>query len=294
LDAIKYARRQIKSARPQPISIRLLNEAHRRLMRGLPTHPRNTAFIPAPPEQLPALLADLEKYLHEKNGLPPLILIGLEHAQFEAIHPYRDGNGRIGRLLITLLLEQWNLTSAPLLYLSLFFKRHRAEYYQLLDEVRTSGDWQAWIAFFLEGVATIADEAVIAAREISALISADRQRLIETRGASVMAIRLMDRLPTRPVVTIPTAANLLKTTKPTAGKAIRRLEKIGVLIETSGKIRGRTFAYAGYKAPRRDGHFMSSSRSASSGPCIGDQCPVMMVIWPDSGLFFLPTPAFIR
>jgi Fic family protein len=265
LDAIKYARGQIKSARGLPLSIRLLNEAHRRLMRGVRgankqpgeirrsqnwiggTRPGNAVFVPAPPEELAALLADLEKYLHTKNGLPPLVRIGLAHVQFETIHPYLDGNGRIGRLLITLLLEHWKLLSAPLLYLSLFFKRHRAEYYRLLGEVRRSGDWEAWIDFFLEGVATIADEAVVAAREVFALVNEHRQRLMAAPGASVMAIRLMDRLPIHPVV------KLLKTTKPTAGKAVQLLEKLGVLTETTGKQRDRTFAYASYVEKLRAG-----------------------------------------
>jgi Fic family protein len=124
------------------------------------TRPGNAAFVPAPPEEVPELLGDLEKYLHAKDALPPLVRIGLAHVQFETIHPYLDGNGRIGRLLITLLLAHWRLLSAPLLYLSLFFKRHRAEYYRRIAEVRKSGDWEAWTDFFLEGVATIADEAV--------------------------------------------------------------------------------------------------------------------------------------
>jgi Fic family protein len=264
LDAIKFARGQIKSARGLPLSIRLLNEAHRRLMRGVRgankqpgeirrsqnwiggTRPGNAVFVPPPPEKLTALLADLEKYLHTKDGLPPLVRIGLAHVQFETIHPYLDGNGRIGRLLITLLLEHWKLLSAPLLYLSLYFKRHRADYYRLLGEVRKTGDWEAWIRFFLEGVATIADEAVIAAREVFALVSTDRQRLIAAPGASIMAIRLMDQLPIHPVVTIPTVVKLLDTTKPTAGKAVQLLENLGVLAETTGKQRDRTFAYARY------------------------------------------------
>jgi len=271
LDAIKYARGQIKSARGLPLSIRLLNEAHRRLMRGVRgankqpgeirrsqnwiggTRPGNAVFVPAPPEELATLLAELEKYLHSQNGLPPLVRIGLAHVQFETVHPYLDGNGRIGRLLITLLLEHWKLLSAPLLYLSLFFKRHRAEYYRLLGEVRRSGDWESWFAFFLEGVATIADEAVTAAREVFGLITEDRQRLVAAPGASIMAIRLMDRLPIHPVVTIPTVVKLLKTTKPTAGKAVQLLEKLGVLTETTGKQRDRTFAYAGYLEKLRVG-----------------------------------------
>src|SRR5271155_2824042 len=142
------------------------------------TRPGNAAFVPPPPEEVPMLLGDLEKYLHAHDALSPLVRIGLAHVQFETIHPYLDGNGRIGRLLVTLLLEHWKVLSAPLLYLSLFFKRHRAEYYRLLGEVRRSGDWESWFAFFLEGVATIADEAVIAAREVFALVYEDRRRLI--------------------------------------------------------------------------------------------------------------------
>jgi Fic family protein len=271
LDAIKYARGQIKSARGLPLSIRLLNEAHRRLMRGVRgadkqpgeirrsqnwiggTRPGNAVFVPAPPEELGELLADLERYLHKGSGLPPLVRVALAHVQFETVHPYLDGNGRIGRLLITLLLEHWKLLYAPLLYLSLFFKRHRAEYYRLLGEVRSSGDWEAWIGFFLEGVASIADEAVIAAREVFALVAEDRQRLVAAPGASVMAIRLMDRLPIHPVVTIPTVVKLLKTTKPTAGKAVDLLESLGVLTETSGKQRDRTFVYAKYLEKLRVG-----------------------------------------
>jgi len=271
LDAVKYARAQLKNPKGLPLSMRMLNEAHRRLTRGVRgankqpgevrrsqnwiggTRPGTAVFVPSPPEELPALLSDLEKYLHAENGLPPLVRIGLAHVQFETIHPYLDGNGRIGRLLITLLLEHWKLLSAPLLYLSLFFKRHRAEYYRLLGEVRRSGDWEAWTDFFLEGVATIGDEAAAAAREVFALVSADRQRLVAAPGASIMAIRLLDLLPVHPVVAIPSVVKLLKTTKPTAGKAVQLLESLGVLTETSGKQRDRTFAYTAYLEKLRAG-----------------------------------------
>jgi Fic family protein len=271
LDAVKYARGQLKSPKGLPLSMRLLNEAHRRLLRGARvankqpgevrrsqnwiggTRPGNAVFVPSPPEALPGLLGDLEKYLHAENGLPPLVRIGLAHVQFETIHPYLDGNGRIGRLLVALLLEHWKLLSAPLLYLSLFFKRHRAEYYRLLGEVRRSGDWEGWTDFFLEGVATIADEAVTAAREVFALVSADRQRLVAASGASIMAIRLLELLPVHPVVTIPGVVRLLETTKPTAGKAVQLLESLGVLTETSGRQRDRTFAYAAYLEKLRVG-----------------------------------------
>ncbi|HMI88615.1 MAG TPA: Fic family protein [Polyangiaceae bacterium] len=271
LDALKFARRQLANPNGLPLSMRLLHETHRRLMRGVRgadkhpgevrrsqnwvggTRPGNAAFVPPPPEQLPALLGDLEKYLHAENGLAPLVRIGLAHVQFETIHPYLDGNGRIGRLLVTLLLEHWNLLSSPLLYLSLFFKRHRAEYYRRLTEVRSNGDWEGWIAFFLEGVATIADEAVASARDIFGLVNTDRQHVLASSGASVFAIRLMDQLPVHPVVTIAGIVKLLDTTKPTAAKAVQVLQKIGVLAETSGKQRDRTFAYQKYLDKLRTG-----------------------------------------
>jgi cell filamentation protein, protein adenylyltransferase len=271
LDALKYARGQLKNAKGLPLSIRLLHEAHRRLMRGVrETHKRpgevrqsqnwiggtragNAAFVPPPPKAVPALLSDLEKYLHSDDELPPLVRIGFAHVQFETVHPYLDGNGRIGRLLITLLLEQCKLLSAPLLYLSLFFKRHRAEYYRLLGEVRRSGSWEAWIDFFLDGVATIADEAVAAARDVFSLVNADRERLLVAPSASVTAIRLLEQLPVHPVVTIPGLVKLLETTKPTAGKAVQLLADMGVLMETSGKQRDRTFAYKAYLEMLRSG-----------------------------------------
>lgn len=209
--------------------------------------------MPPPPEEVPALLGDLEKYLHAEDSLPPLVRIALAHAQFETIHPYLDGNGRIGRLLITLLIDHWKLLKAPLLYLSLFFKRHRAEYYRLLGDVRKSGDWEAWTDFFLEGVATIADEAVDTARDVFALVSADRQRVLAASGASVIAVRLLEQLPMHPVLTIPGIVKLLQTTKPTAGNAVQLLESIGVLVETSGKRRDRTFAYKRYLESLRAG-----------------------------------------
>jgi Fic family protein len=264
LDALKYARGQLASAKGLPLSIRLLHQVHRRLMRGVRgadkqpgevrrsqnwiggTRPGNAVFVPPPPEEVPALLGDLEKYLHADDPLPPLIRIGLAHVQFETIHPFLDGNGRIGRLLVTLLLEHWKVLSAPLLYLSLFFKRHRSEYYRLLGEVRANGDWEGWTDFFLEGVATIADEAVAAARDVFARVTADRQRLLAASGASVIAARLLEQLPMQPVITIPRVVKLLKTTKPTAGKAVQMLQSVGVLVETSGKQRDRTFAYKAY------------------------------------------------
>jgi len=182
------------------------------------------------------------------------------HAQFETIHPYLDGNGRIGRLMIALLLEHWGLLKAPLLYLSLFFKRHREEYYRRLNLVRLEGDWEGWIDFFLDGVATIADEAVASARELFNLVSADRTRLLGVESVSVSALRLFERLPRHPIVTVASAMKLLDTSKPTATRAIEVLAEIGILVETTGKKRDRSFAYRAYMERLRTGTELDLSR----------------------------------
>src|SRR5207253_3042016 len=163
LAALEYARQQLRGDKGLPLSTRLLNEAHHRLMKGVRgstkqpgelrrsqnwiggTRPGNALFVPPPPQELGRLLSDLEKYIHRDDDLPALVRAALVHVQFETIHPYLDGNSRIGRLLITLLLEHWKLLSEPLLYLSLFFKRHRAEYYRLLNAVRLEGAWEPWV-----------------------------------------------------------------------------------------------------------------------------------------------------
>lgn len=264
VEALKYARAQMVSPKGLPLSMRLLNETHRLLMRGVRgagkapgevrrtqnwiggSRPGNAAFVPAPPNQLPKVLAALEKYIHGNDKLPPLIRAGLLHVQFETIHPYLDGNGRIGRLLISLLLEHWKLLSQPLLYLSLFFKRHHTEYYRRLSIVRAEGDWEGWLDFFLDGVATVGEEAVTSARELFATVAADRERVLNEAAASVAALRLFELLPGRPIVTVAAVMRLLTTTKPTAGRAIDALEAAGVLVETTGRRRDRSFAYRKY------------------------------------------------
>ncbi len=182
LDALTFARAQLAAPAGLPLSMRLLNQAHHRLMRGvrgaekLPgevrhsqnwiggSRPGNAAYVPPPPHALVELLGAFERYIHADDSLPAIVRAGLLHVQFETIHPYLDGNGRIGRLLVTLLLEHWELLTKPLLNLSLFFKRHRTDYYRHLNAVRVDGDWEGWLDFFLDGVATIADEAVASAR----------------------------------------------------------------------------------------------------------------------------------
>jgi Fic family protein len=264
LDALTYARRQLHRKDGLPLSVRLLNETHRRLMKGVRgadkepgeirrsqnwiggTRPGNAVYVPPPPHEVPRLLGELEKYLHANDTLPPLVRAGLAHVQFETVHAYLDGNGRLGRLLVTLVLEEWKLLSQPLLYLSLFFKRRREDYYRVLNRVRTEGDWEGWIAFFLEGVATIAEEAVQGARELFALVSRDRARVLAAGKASVVASRLFEELPRHPVVTITGVVKLLESTKPTAAKAIALLEEVGVLAEMTGRRRDRTFSYTKY------------------------------------------------
>ncbi len=264
LDAIACARKQVKSPKGLPISVRHLCETHRRLMKGVRgaekipgeirrsqnwiggTRPGNAAYVPPPPHAVGELLTGLEHFIHGESELPPLRRAGLCHAQFETIHPYHDGNGRIGRLLIALLLEHWKLLREPLLYLSLFFKRHRAEYYRRLDGVRGQGDFEGWLAFFLEGHAVVAEEAVGTIQDLFNLITSDRAKVLSAKTTSVTAARLFELLPENPVVTIGRVVNLLSTTKPTANKAVSALVDAGVLVETTGRRRDRTFGYAAY------------------------------------------------
>ena len=265
LEALAYARGQLSDPRGLPLSIRLLNETHQRLMRGvrgadkLPgevrrsqnwiggTRPGNAVYVPPPPHALAEVLSAFEKYMHaEDTTLPPLVRAGLLHVQFETIHPYLDGNGRIGRLLVTLLLEHWKVLAKPLLYLSLFFKRHRDDYYRRLSAVRVDGDWEGWTDFFLAGVATIADEGVASARDLVALVTADRGSVLQNDTTSAAAVRLFELLPRHPLVNVASVMKLLETSKPTAARAIDSLEAAGVLIETTGKKRDRWYAYQRY------------------------------------------------
>jgi Fic family protein len=264
LDALTFAREQLVDPSGLPLSMRLLNEMHRLLLRGVRgedkqpgevrrtqnwiggSRPGNAVYVPPPPSALPEMLSAFELYIHADDQLPPVVRAGLLHVQFETIHPYLDGNGRIGRLLVTLLLEHWGLLTRPLLYLSLFFKRHRQEYYRRLDAVRVDGDWEGWLDYFLDGVATIADEAVDTSREPFALVTADRQRVIHHTGVNLLAVQLFEGLPRQPIITAPWVVEALATTKPTAGRAIEALEAADVLVETTGKKRDRVYAYRAY------------------------------------------------
>jgi Fic family protein len=264
IEALAYARAEIAKPKGLPLCTRLLCEAHKRLLHGARgsekqpgvirttqnwiggTRPGTARFVPPPPDAVPEALSALERWIHAKDPLPPLVRAGLAHVQFETIHPFLDGNGRIGRLLITLLIEHWGLLKTPLLYLSLAFKRHRDEYYRRLLDVRTKGDWEGWTAFYLRCVCEAAEDGVSAAKRIFNLIEKDRRIVTGHKATTIPAVRLFDLLPEHPTVTVSSAMKLTKTSKPTSMKAIDALQKIGVLKETTGKRRDRMYAYAAY------------------------------------------------
>lgn len=271
LEALNYALAQLRRRKGLPLSVRLLNGAHKRLMSGARgqnkpagkirhsqnwiggTRPGNARFVPPPPHRLAELMGQLETYLHSDDSLPPLVRVGLAHAQFETIHPYLDGNGRLGRLLIALCLEDWGLLSEPLLYLSLFFKRHRLEYYTRLGAIRTDGDWEEWLAYFLEGVAVVADESVNLIGSLFDVLTKDRSRYLQSVRATVVGSRLFESLPQHPLVTVKSAVKICDTTKPTAAKAIGSLCDAGILEEITGRSRDRTYAYRQYLDLLREG-----------------------------------------
>lgn len=264
LDALEYARAELANPRGLPISLRLLKQTHKRLMQGVrgaakqPGHfrtsqnwiggarPGNAAFVPPPPDKLTDCLDSLEKYIHKGNDLPQLVRIGLVHVQFETIHPFLDGNGRLGRLLIALLLEQWRLLSSPLLYISVYFKRNREEYYDRLASIRKDGDWEGWTLFFLEGVASMGREATVTAEELFKLLERDRLTLLGATNSSVSGLRLLDQLASHPYMTLSRAVQVLGTSKPTATKAMSLLAENGILREMDTEKRPRTFVYQEY------------------------------------------------
>jgi len=265
LRAFRLVQDNLRDPNGLPISVRLLCEAHRVLLDGVRgagkqpgelrrsqnwiggTRPGNAAFVPPPADQMASLLSDLEQFIHDETStLPPLVRTALVHAQFETIHPFLDGNGRIGRLLIAALLEHWKLLPEPLMYLSGYLKRHQAEYYRRLSIIRTEGDWESWIAFFLEGVATAASEAERSIISIASLVAADRRRLLESAKASPASYRLFEMLPMMPRFTIERVRQQLGTTFPTATAAVKALEDLGIVIETTGQKKNRRYSYQRY------------------------------------------------
>ena len=211
------------------------------------SRPGNAVFVPPPHSAVPECMAVLERFLHaDDDGLSMLVRAALAHVQFETIHPFLDGNGRVGRLLITLLLCHAGLLREPLLYLSLYLKQHRAEYYALLDAVRRDGDWEAWLAFFLRGVRETADGAFSTAQRLVAMFDRDREQIEASGRRAGSALRVHDAMKARPIVSLPAVCEATGLSFPAASSGMEVLEGLGIASELTGKKRKRLWRYAGY------------------------------------------------
>jgi Fic family protein len=262
VDAMMYGLERLETL---PLSLRLTREMHERLLhsgRGATkspgefrrsqnwiggTRPGNALFVPPPVPDMEAGLDAFERFMHEEaSGLPPLIKAGLLHVQFETLHPFLDGNGRIGRLLVTLYLCVHDVLRKPLLYLSLHLKTHRADYYRLLQEVREHGAWEAWLEFFLDGVAETANQAFDAATRIVGLFKADRERITAESDRVGSALRVHELLQQNPFATGTGLVQKTGLTAPTVNAALAELRRLEVVHEITGRQRGRVFAYTAY------------------------------------------------
>ena len=265
LQAFRLVQEQLRDPKGLPISVRLLCDAHCLLLNGVRgagkqpgelrrsqnwiagTRPGNAVFVPPPPENVPQLLTDMERFIHDGvTDLPPMVKVALIHAQFETIHPFLDGNGRIGRLLIATLFEHWGLLAEPLMYLSGYLKQHQAEYYRRLSNIRSEGDWEAWVTFFLEGVSVAAADAEHSIIEVASLIAADRKRLLQSPKAGPASYRLFEMLPMMPRFTIERVRQQLDTSFPTATAAVKVLEDLGIVTEMTGQKKNRSYSYQAY------------------------------------------------
>jgi len=250
-----------------PVSVRLIREIHGELMKGVrggrlaPGELRttqnwigpggctlaNATFVPPPPHEVPIALSNLETFLHDGSGLPALVQVGLAHAHFETIHPFLDGNGRVGRLLITFLLTEKRLLNKPVLYLSHYFKQRRSEYYDRLQAVRDTGDWESWLTFFLEGVIAVSREAAQTAAAILTMREQYRARITDHLGrAAHNGHRVLDRLFDHPIVSVATVREWLDLTPAGANQLVAKLEDIGLLREITGFARNRRFTFDPY------------------------------------------------
>lgn len=248
-----------------PLSLRLLREIHGILLatgRGADkspgefrrsqnwlggSRPGNAVFVPPPPDRLMDCLGPFEHFLHdEPEPMPSLIKAALAHVQFETIHPFLDGNGRLGRMLITLLLCNDKVLQEPSLYLSLHFKIHRLDYYDYLQRVRIEGDWESWLRFFLTGVTETATEATDAAQKLWTLFDEDRSRIQAQGKIAGTALRVHDLLQQRPIVSITAACKALELTHPAVNKSLRKLEELGIVREITGRQRNRLYLYEAY------------------------------------------------
>lgn len=252
-----------------PVCVRLIREIHEQLMEGVRGQHlapgelrtsqnwigpagctlREATFVPPPPHAVGRLLGNLERFLHEASQLPLLIRIGLAHAYFETVHPFLDGNDRIGRLLITFLLCEKEVLLKPVLYLSHYFKRHRQRYYDSLQAVRDQGAWEQWLIFFLRGVYEVSQQATETARRILHLRERHRQLITDRLGRmAANGHRVLEYLYERPIVSVPEVRALVETTYPAANNLVSRLRRLGVLKEITGQRRNRRFMYTEYAA----------------------------------------------
>jgi Fic family protein len=264
IDAMEHGLRRIQSGE-LPLSLRLLREVHERLLadgRGgdkAPgafrktqnwiggTRPGNARFVPPPPHEVVPAMGALERFLHDDPVTTPILIkAALAHAQFETIHPFLDGNGRVGRLLITLLLCAQGVLTRPLLYLSLYLKQHRDAYYQHLQQVRVEGAWEPWLEFFLEGVIEVAESATMTTTRIVQMIERDRLKLHGLGRGSATALRIHDHIGRYVVLSVPRTAASLGISEPTIYNGVRRLEDVGILREVTGRQRGRLYVYEEY------------------------------------------------
>lgn len=250
-----------------PVSVRLIREIHERLLKGVRGHKltpgelrrtqnwigpggctlNEATFVPPPPYAVPQAMSDLERFLHEKDDLPVLIKVGLAHVQFETIHPFLDGNGRVGRLLITFLLCERGLLRKPVLYLSYYFKRHRQEYCDRLQAVRDAGDWEGWLTFFLRGISEVSVQAADAARRILEIRERRRQQITERFGrAAGNGIRVLEQLFRTPIISVKKVQAITETEFPSANQLVQRLVALGVLKEITGQARNRQFRFEEY------------------------------------------------
>ncbi len=218
------------------------------------TRPGNADFVPPPHIYVEECMGDLEFFLHAKDdGIPPLVRAGLAHVQFETIHPFLDGNGRVGRLLITFLLHHAGVLREPTLYLSLYFRQHRMRYYELLDQVRRTGDWESWLSFFFEGVRETAENAFVTTERISQLFQRHRSRIDEHDRSTKSVARVYEQLISRPLLSITEISRLVGVTYPTAASSMEVLIELGIAREITGGLTNRLYAYDEYLAILSEG-----------------------------------------
>jgi Fic family protein len=262
--AVNFGLRRLEKL---PVSVRLIREIHERLLSGVRGAKRQpgelrrsqnwigpagsrlneATFVPPPPDEVPQALSDLERFLHMNDPIPALLKIGLAHAQFETIHPFLDGNGRVGRLLITFLLCEQKILQKPVLYISHYFKRHRDRYYDLLQAVRDTGDWEGWLKFFLEAVGQVSEEATKTARRVVALRESHRTKIAEKFGrATGNGLKVLEHLYSHPIVGVKDIAALTQVSFTAANKLMSRLVENGILTEVTGQARNRRFRYSEY------------------------------------------------